>query len=686
MKAFSMAFSCVCAVVMLFASPVMSIKTLDGSVGLQANGAIGEIVKQLKTMAEKSEKDGEEEADTFKKFECYNKKVISNKSTWIEAMTDELETADISIERNNAKQAECQSKKAQLKKDIADNEATKAETIVMRNKSRTTFLAEEKDMANALQQLGTAFEALSSNVSSSLLQIPVTENPTLASLFQRLRAESKSSQSGFLAASSEPGSQSNGVVGILKSTRDTYSQNLKDLQGQEAADQASHGKLMSKLQEKNQQLKEMKVAASECIDETSQQLVAERKFVKNQAALLELQKAQKADLENALSEKTKTYGARKQLRSAEDAAISKAISILNSDDAFKAFNKVSSSLLQVVGSAGAKLMQRNLQVLSYLRSQAQLSKSTRLAQLAVLISREDPEKPFDKVVAEITDMKLVIDKEQVSDTKKRDSCAKDLKDNGEALAEQGAIITAQNTKITTGKKLLGSVEDKTGLLNDLNGESGSKAQLQASLAEQEAATESRTKENQDYQQNVADLQVAQNLIKQAVKVLKTYYAKLELVQQESVDDRSKAEPTYEEGKFSGQSSGGSSVLKLMQTMLDNTAQAEAQAHKDEHTAQASFETSMKTLTASEEKLKAAIVDGKKEIAETNLALDESSKALADAQKQKAAAEKYLLDIKPSCDFIAANFDRREANRVAEKESLDNAIKLIKGTPAYQKSS
>jgi len=686
MKAFSMAVFCVCAVIMLFASPVMSVKTVYGSVGSKANGAIAEIVKQLKTMSEKSEKDGEEEVDTFKKFECYNKKVIVNRSTWIEAMTDELETADISIERNNAKQAECQSKKAQLKKDVADNEATQAETTAMRNKSRTTFLAEEKDMTDALQQLETAFEALSSNGSSSLLQIPVTENPVLASLFQRLRAESKSSQSGFLAVSSEPGSQSNGVVGILKSTRDTYAQNLKDLQGQEAADKAAHGKFMAKLQDKKQQLEEMKVAASECIDETSQQLVTERKFVKNEAAVLQSQKASKADLEEALAEKTKIYEDRKLLRSQEDAAISKAISILNSDDSFKAFNKVSSSLLQVVGSTGANLMQRNLQVLSYLRSQAQLSKSTRLAQLAVFISQEDPEKPFGKVLQEIADMKLVIDKEQVSDTKKQASCAKDLKDNKEALAEQGGIITAQNTKITNAKNLLGSVEDKTGLLNDLKGEIGSKAQLQASLAEQKASTESRTTENRDYQQNIADLQVAQNLIKQAVKVLKTYYAKLELVQQERADDSSsKAEPTYEEGEFSGQSTGKSSVLKLMQTMLDNTAKAEAQAHKDERTAQASFETSMRTLTASEEKLKAAIVDGKKEIAETNLALDESNTALADARKQEAATESYLLDIKPSCDFIAANFDKREANRVAEKESLDNAIKLLKGTPAYQNS-
>lgn len=92
---------------------------------------------------------------------------------------------------------------------------------------------------------------------------------------------------------------------------------------------------------------------------------------------------------------------------------------------------------------------------------------------------------------------------------------------------------------------------------------------------------------------------------------------------------------------------------------------------------------MKLLTDEEASEKKAIVDGKKEIAETNLALDESKRVLTDAQKQVAATQKYLDDIKKGCDFIFANFDKRQANRAAEKESLDNAVNLIKGTSAYK---
>jgi len=76
---------------------------------------------------------------------------------------------------------------------------------------------------------------------------------------------------------------------------------------------------------------------------------------------------------------------------------------------------------------------------------------------------------------------------------------------------------------------------------------------------------------------------------------------------------------------------------------------------------------------------------KKDIAETRLALDESKTALADANNQKASAEKYLSEIKKGCDFIVSNFDKRDANREGEKKALDNAIELIKGTPAYKKA-
>jgi hypothetical protein len=693
MKVFNLTALCAHAIVLLLVSPVISVKLTSTRAGTKANTAIAEIVKKLKAMAEKSEEDGEKEADTFGKYECHNKKAISNKSAWIETMTDEIETTKLSSEQNDAKEAECTSKVTQMENDIADNEEAQNDTAAVRNKSRTAFLAEEGDMNNALQELGDAWQAFNKSNSSSLLQLADPKSPAMMAIVQRLRAVSKATHSAFLAPQENKGtgsvlldigSQGDGVAAILKSTQDSYAGNLKDLQDQEASDQAANNKTVTKMHDKKKQLQDMKAAAKQCIEQTAQQLVTERNLVERTTEIMKAQIVDKALAEKVLAEKTKVYEDRKLLRTQEDAAISKAISILNSDDAYASFNKVPSSFLQLAASAGTELEEQRMQVLSYLRTQAELSRSTRLAQLAVLVSSEDPKNPFTKVLAEIHDMKAVIDKEKESDEKKRDTCVKEREENNEDIKEQSSIITDQNTKISNGKNTLGSLEDKTGLLTDLDGEVGSKVQLQASLLEQKATTADRTVENQDYQQDVADLQVAQDLIKKAMTVLKDYYAKISLVQQGLEDGSATlAEPEYDEGNFTGQSAAGDSIIKLMQTMLDNTANSEAKAHKDEHTAQASYEDSMKSATDTEAELEKQILSEKKDIAETRLALDESKTALSDANNQKASAEKYLSEIKKGCDFMVSNFDKRDANRKGEKKALDEAIELIKGTPAYK---
>jgi len=42
-----------------------------------------------------------------------------------------------------------------------------------------------------------------------------------------------------------------------------------------------------------------------------------------------------------------------------------------------------------------------------------------------------------------------------------------------------------------------------------------------------------------------------------------------------------------------------------------------------------------------------------------------------------------LKIKPGCDFITENFDERETNRATETTAMEEAIDLIKDTPAYK---
>jgi len=161
-----------------------------------------------------------------------------------------------------------------------------------------------------------------------------------------------------------------------------------------------------------------------------------------------------------------------------------------------------------------------------------------------------------------------------------------------------------------------------------------------------------------------------------------YYDKIKeaaLVQTEAA--RGDDEPDYDKGDYKGNEGG---ALALIAEILKDTQDEETAAHKAEQEAQAAFEDSMKALTDDEASLKDAISQTTKDIAETRKEMDEAEGLKKDASEAKANIEAYLLDIKPGCDFIMTNFDKREEHRVAESEALTGAVSKIKGTPAYIK--
>merc|ERR1719169_203729 len=55
-------------------------------------------------------------------------------------------------------------------------------------------------------------------------------------------------------------------------------------------------------------------------------------------------------------------------------------------------------------------------------------------------------------------------------------------------------------------------------------------------------------------------------------------------------------------------------------------------------------------------------------------------------KDKKAIEKYLLSIKPGCDFMDENLDARKDSRRAEKSALENSRRLMEDTPEYQSAA
>merc|ERR1719217_121079 len=116
--------------------------------------------------------------------------------------------------------------------------------------------------------------------------------------------------------------------------------------------------------------------------------------------------------------------------------------------------------------------------------------------------------------------------------------------------------------------------------------------------------------------------------------------------------------------------------------MDETAKEEKEAMKVENAAQHAFEDTMTDLKKEEADLEKSLAELSKTLAEKKEELFNKEEELKKTKDEKKKLEECLDDIKPGCDFITENYEDRKKNRETEKGALENAVKLIKDTPAY----
>merc|ERR1719217_528804 len=149
----------------------------------------------------------------------------------------------------------------------------------------------------------------------------------------------------------------------------------------------------------------------------------------------------------------------------------------------------------------------------------------------------------------------------------------------------------------------------------------------------------------------------------------------------------KEEPAPPDADFSetgqGQATDAVSMLKFI---LEETHAEEKQAHTDEEASQHAFEDEMTDLKTDEGETLESIASLEEQLASTEKTLEETTIDLERTTKEKKAIERYLLKIKPGCDFITENIDTRKSNREAETSALNNAKDKLKSAPAYKSAA
>jgi len=416
------------------------------------------------------------------------------------------------------------------------------------------------------------------------------------------------------------------------------------------------------------------------LGDNDDELATEREMLEEMQAELASDEEFLAKLLVMCAKKAKEFEERQLMRANEEAAIAKAISILNSDAAFEAFGKVKATksgateFIQI--SQHRQQLSLRVNIIQLLSTAARKQKSLKIARIVTLLQAENP---FDTVLEEIKKMIAIIDEEEKADVEQKEWCISEREENHENKE------TAERN-IQTLKEEIDKLDDtinneETGLLAMI---ADTEKSLQENHDNQVEETSDRAEENRLYQTNIKNIQTAKELLAKAIKVLKAYYSQFEKEEEGLLQEDPEGPDTWE-GDYKGQSEQGGDVIKTLEFIGEETHKEETEAHKAEEEAQHAFEDSMKELKNQQAESEKALAKYQLELAEAQKALAEKKEELKKTEADLKSIEKYLLKIKPGCDYIEENYDTRKKNRNLEKDALKKATDMLKGTPAYKKA-
>merc|ERR1719316_45867 len=191
----------------------------------------------------------------------------------------------------------------------------------------------------------------------------------------------------------------------------------------------------------------------------------------------------------------------------------------------------------------------------------------------------------------------------------------------------------------------------------------------ASMAKAKAeADKLRAEENSAYEKNSAEMKMGIEGVKQALSVLKEYYAKAD--------------------KSHGAAEGaGSGIIGLLEVCESDFTKGLTEMTAEEETAAADYKAYSKEDEIATVKKKQDVKYKNKEAAGLDKSVTELSTDLSSVTDELAAVLKGLDKLKDMCVAKAEPYAERKARRESEIEGLKNALQILEGEAVFlQKKS
>uniref|UniRef100_A0A7S4T0S7 Uncharacterized protein n=1 Tax=Alexandrium monilatum TaxID=311494 RepID=A0A7S4T0S7_9DINO len=653
------------------------------------------VVRMLQDMKTELQRDLDDDKAVHEKLDCWCKTNDREKTQAIatgEARSSQLEAF---IGEAKAKMQEIKTKREATQDEVDSDWAALNKASALRMKENTEFHGEETHLQEAIQAADEAIVVLSAHhpelaqvraAAHRLRQVGVLSMGSLSGekaealkAFLSEQPEGQQAAEGTASFLGIPGfqsyrPQSGQIFGILKQMKEDFEKNLDDVQKREAKDVSDFQALKAAKEEEIAVGKKSVAQLDQEFADFGEKSAQAFQELEDTQKQLELDRAFLGDLKKKCAQSDAEFEARVKSRLEEIAAVDDTIKILNEDTSFDLFSKTvnTPSFLQTAsGLSQREELARRQRASSVLTLAASRMRSPRLSLLAAKAQLD----AFVKIKEEIDKMVAELQTQQKDEVDHRDWCIKEMHENNrstEAAYDKKANLEAKIADLEKSiESLSRSIETTTKEIADMQ-------------EQMKRASETREAENADCQQTVTDQRLTQTILKKALSRMKEVYAFMQEEPQPGAAHTALSGNHTSAGngpaRFTKyeQHKGGSRVVTMLETIINDSVTAEDEAIKSEEDAQIAYEDFMKQsntmITAGQKKI--ADMSGARAQAKEDLVMAKTD--LKDTVGELEDLHNTMGNLHKSCDFVLDNFDARQAARAAEVEALKEAKAILSG--------
>jgi hypothetical protein len=663
---------------------------------------ITRVAQLLEGLAKKIDSDEDAEQELYDSYKCWCKTVITDKLASIDNNKQKIAELQQYIDDLDSGRIELTSERTDLEKEIKDLQASIKEEEDMRAKEYDDYVAAKDEMTKAIAALEKAVDTMAKGTEGSFLHMTrglkkamkvgkgFLAKKDIAALFQAAQPEDVpdadweklNREATFKQKYTK---RSGEIQEILAEMLQTFKDNLAEA---EAAETKAADDSKTLLKGKNDALDDKQNALRDQAGENGargESKADSEEQVRDMSDQNTRDEGYIADTQASCATKADEWGERKRLRKEEKASIAQAIATLRSDDARDLFKKSfdSHGALFVQTSALVRKVEHQhptlMNGLAQMKRAAVKSGDMRLLLLAQSHAGKMGGDPFGPVIKDIDGFLADLKKEEEADMAEKAMCEKERSERTQKVQIFSKQIDMSTTVIG---RLTEHIAENQKQVDSIN------VEIKENEDAKKEATEIRNNEKAEHASSEADDTAAGKVVENAIEVLKSFYKNNELsgpgfIQVRAKKDEEPGEaptppPSTWGDTYKGASGESGGIVALMEGIKADIDKDIRAADKEESDAQAAYDKLCSDIDRTIAQLKSTRSDLEAMIASDQGSISQQKESRSTDQASLQSHLDFLKEIATACDFMAANFESRMANRAEEVDGLNQAKATFSG--------